>query len=396
MAQTTRNNVILVVDDNEQVTAFLKAVLKQSGYEIITASHGNEALENIEETKPDLVLLDVLMPDIDGFEICKKIKSDPEASDLPVIFITAKTETEDIEAGFEAGGDDYITKPFSKGELFSRIDRHLEIYNAKKQIEEKNRELEKLIKFRDKIYSVISHDMQSYMSNIKMLGDAMKAESKSKDEETLEMLDMMEDNINDAFNFLNNLLKWATHENDRLVPDFQYFSPAGAIEDTLLVLKSKKVQKNIDIKLHEKEKLPGKIYGDPHNFKAILRNLLTNAVKFSYKNSIVHIFHRVQDQKLVIRVKDSGIGISPEDQKKLLSDEIHYSSRGTYSEKGAGIGLLISYKMANLNRGDLWFESSEGEGSSFYFSTPLKPEKENGEQSSDGADKHPTQTDLSG
>ncbi|MCG8569719.1 MAG: response regulator [Spirochaetes bacterium] len=136
--------IVLMVDDNPKNLQVLGQILAQEGYEIIAAMNGIQALEALQELKPDLILLDIMMPDMNGFEVCEKIKQVEDIRDLPVIFLTAKVETEDIVRGFNVGAVDYVTKPFNREELLARVRTHLELKNARERLEKAIEEIKTL------------------------------------------------------------------------------------------------------------------------------------------------------------------------------------------------------------------------------------------------------------
>ena len=160
---------ILIVDDVVSNVLLLKVLLSKEKYNILTASGGKEAIAITMEKKPDLILLDVMMPEITGFEVAQKLKDNPETSQIPIIFLTALNSTEDIVNGFHAGANDFITKPFNKEELLVRVNHQISLVAAKRLILQRTEELRRTIVGRDKLYSVIAHDLRSPLASIKMV-----------------------------------------------------------------------------------------------------------------------------------------------------------------------------------------------------------------------------------
>ena len=160
---------ILIVDDISSNVLLLKVLLVKEQYNVITASSGREALTLIEQEKPDLLLLDVMMPEMSGYEVAQHMKMNAEMKEIPIIFLTALNSTVDIVNGFQVGGNDFISKPFKKEELTIRIDHQLSLIAAKRIIIRQTEELRKIICGRDKLYSVIAHDLRSPMGAIKMV-----------------------------------------------------------------------------------------------------------------------------------------------------------------------------------------------------------------------------------
>jgi len=372
MSSENQNATILVVDDNALNANILKTLLARFNFQIIIALSGPDALKILDNTPVDLILLDIMMPDMDGFQVCDTIKANEKNSEIPIIFLTAKTEPDDIITAFNKGGADYLTKPFRKEELIARINTHLEIFFARKKIIRQNQELEKVIWLRDKIYSVIAHDLRAPLSNLKMLSNVVNANiDKVNDEDLVEVVKMMERTIDESFDFLDNLLKWTRQQSGRVVVNKVEFETNDMIQECISLYKMKATQKNIEIDYDETKTFATAI-ADMDIFKTILRNLISNAIKFSWENSKIVISQSVVNDEIVISVKDSGTGIKPEDQKKLLSDREHFTTYGTNQEKGTGLGLQLSFDLARHNQGNLWFESEFGRGSTFYFSVPSK------------------------
>ena len=163
-----KKTLILVVDDNQENVRVLTSILNHHGYDIIAAFNGSDALTMASRRKPDLILMDIMMPEMDGFEATRSLKEDPELKEIPVIFISALTEVEDKIQGFDVGGQDYITKPFQHQEVMARVDLHVRLYHLEKErvkninkLEEQKKQLEKLNEAKDEIIRIVSHDMRN-------------------------------------------------------------------------------------------------------------------------------------------------------------------------------------------------------------------------------------------
>lgn len=201
---------ILIVDDVMSNVLLLKVLLTNEKFQIATASNGRQAIDQVEKEKPDLVLLDVMMPDMSGFEVSQQLKANPETSEIPIIFLTALNSTADIVKGFQVGGNDFISKPFNKEELIIRVTHQISLIAAKRIIVAQTEELRKTITGRDKLYSVIAHDLRSPMGSIKMVLNMLilNLPSESIGEEMYELLTMANQTTEDVFSLLDNLLKW--------------------------------------------------------------------------------------------------------------------------------------------------------------------------------------------
>ncbi len=365
---------IMVVDDVMSNVLLLKVLLSNEDYKVITANFGRQALELVRTLSPDLILLDVMMPDLSGFEVAQYLKSDPITADIPIIFLTALNSTQDIVKGFNVGASDFVSKPFNKEELLIRVMHQISLIAAKRIILKKTEELQNTILGRDKLYSVIAHDLRSPMSAVKMVLNLL-AVSLSKELIGNEMSDMIvqaNEQVEEIFSLLDNLLKWTKSQTGRLNVVRQKFiineSVMGMADIFNMVASSKKIK--LVIKENSSD---GKleVYADIDMVKTILRNLISNAIKFSKEGTSIEIFYSHIDGYAVINVQDHGCGISKEDQTKLFNTKTHYSKYGTRNEEGSGLGLLLCKDFAEKNGGNLWLDSTEGVGSIFSFSVPL-------------------------
>ena len=361
---------LLVVDDVQTNVLLLKALLGKEGYGILVANNGQEALEVIRNENPDLILLDVMMPGMDGFEVAERLKSEEFRCEIPIIFMTALDDTQSIVNGFKLGVGDFISKPFRKEELMVRIKHQLSLVAARRIIEEKNEELRKTIAGRDKMYSVIAHDLRSPMASMKMLLNTimMSVEKDKIDPDIFDMLEMSNKTSEEVFSLLDNLLKWTKSQLGKLTVIPQKLDISGLADGVVDVMNSVAEVKHIKLIRTDHESFF--VYVDIEMIKSILRNLISNAVKFSNPDSEIKVGIKAEDGKVIVSVTDSGKGIKKEDQHKLLKDSTHFTTYGTNSEEGSGLGLLLCRDFARKNGGELWFESEENLGSVFSFSLP--------------------------
>ena len=361
---------LLVVDDVQTNVLLLKALLGKEGYGILVANNGQEALEVIRNENPDLILLDVMMPGMDGFEVAERLKSEEFRCEIPIIFLTALDDTQSIVNGFKLGVGDFISKPFRKEELMVRIKHQLSLVAARRIIEEKNEELRKTIAGRDKMYSVIAHDLRSPMASMKMLLNTimMSVEKDKIDPDIFDMLEMSNKTSEEVFSLLDNLLKWTKSQLGKLTVIPQKLDISGLADGVVEVMNSVAEVKHIKLIRTDHESFF--VYVDIEMIKSILRNLISNAVKFSNPDSEIKVGIKAEDGKVIVSVTDSGKGIKKEDQHKLLKDSTHFTTYGTNSEEGSGLGLLLCRDFARKTGGELWFESEENLGSVFSFSLP--------------------------
>lgn len=363
---------ILIVDDVMSNVLLLKVLLTNEKFAIATASNGRQALEQVEKENPDLVLLDVMMPDMSGFEVAQHLKSNPNTADIPIIFLTALNSTADIVKGFQVGANDFISKPFNKEELIIRVTHQISLVAAKRLILSKTEELQRTIAGRDKLYSVIAHDLRSPMGSIKMVLNMLILNSPSEKigAEMYELLTMANQTTEDVFSLLDNLLKWTKSQIGKLNVVYQDVDLVEVTDGVIEIFSMVASLKKIRIREMKPEKMM--VNADIDMLKTVVRNLLSNAIKFSKENSEVLVKMEEVDGMAVVSVQDHGCGISEEGQKKLLHTDTHFSTFGTNNEEGSGLGLLLCKDFVVKNGGKLWFTSKEGEGSIFSFSIPVK------------------------
>lgn len=363
---------ILIVDDVMSNVLLLKVLLTNEKFAIATASNGRQALEQVEKENPDLVLLDVMMPDMSGFEVAQHLKSNPNTADIPIIFLTALNSTADIVKGFQVGANDFISKPFNKEELIIRVTHQISLVAAKRLILSKTEELQRTIAGRDKLYSVIAHDLRSPMGSIKMVLSMLilNLPSEKIGAEMYELLTMANQTTEDVFSLLDNLLKWTKSQIGKLNVVYQDVDLVEVTDGVIEIFSMVASLKKIRIREMKPEKMM--VNADIDMLKTVVRNLLSNAIKFSKENSEVLVKMEEVDGMAVVSVQDYGCGISEEGQKKLLHTDTHFSTFGTNNEEGSGLGLLLCKDFVVKNGGKLWFTSKEGEGSIFSFSIPVK------------------------
>lgn len=363
---------ILIVDDVMSNVLLLKVLLTNEKFAIATASNGRQALEQVEKENPDLVLLDVMMPDMSGFEVAQHLKSNPNTADIPIIFLTALNSTADIVKGFQVGANDFISKPFNKEELIIRVTHQISLVAAKRLILSKTEELQRTIAGRDKLYSLIAHDLRSPMGSIKMVLNMLilNLPSEKIGAEMYELLTMANQTTEDVFSLLDNLLKWTKSQIGKLNVVYQDVDLVEVTDGVIEIFSMVASLKKIKIREMKPEKMM--VNADIDMLKTVVRNLLSNAIKFSKENSEVLVKMEEVDGMAVVSVQDHGCGISEEGQKKLLHTDTHFSTFGTNNEEGSGLGLLLCKDFVVKNGGKLWFTSKEGEGSIFSFSIPVK------------------------
>ncbi len=362
---------ILIVDDVVSNVLLLKILLTNEKFQVCTASNGNMCIEMAKSEHPDLILLDVMMPDLNGFDTAVILKKDPETQEIPIIFLTALNNPSDLVKGFQVGANDFLTKPFNKEELVMRVMHQIQLVAAKRIIVRQNEELKRTISNRDKMYSVIAHDLRSPMASIRMvLNLAVNVVSKDiVGEEIFGLLDKANRESEETHDLLDNLLKWTKSQTGRLTVVYQDLDLDDIVPGVVDIFRMIAEMKKIDLKyLPADEKLT--VHADNDMIKTILRNFLSNAVKFTPEGKTVEVFYKREGDFARISVRDHGVGIEPERVETIFrTGETTY---GTGGEEGSGLGLQLCQDFARKNGGEAQVESILGDGSTFSFTIPLK------------------------
>lgn len=361
---------ILIVDDVVSNVLLLKILLTNEKFQVCTASNGNMCIEMAKSEHPDLILLDVMMPDLNGFDTAVILKKDPETQEIPIIFLTALNNPSDLVKGFQVGANDFLTKPFNKEELIMRVMHQIQLVAAKRIIIRQNEELKRTISNRDKMYSVIAHDLRSPMASIRMvLNLAVNVVSKDiVGEEIFGLLDKANRESEETHDLLDNLLKWTKSQTGRLSVVYQELDLDDIVPGVVDIFRMIAEMKKIELKyIPADEKLI--VHADNDMIKTIIRNFLSNAVKFTPEGKSVEVFYKREGDFARISVRDHGVGIEPDRVEAIFhTGETTY---GTGGEEGSGLGLQLCQDFARKNGGDARVESTLGEGSTFSFTIPL-------------------------
>jgi len=362
---------VLIVDDIPDNIQLLAGFLDRNSIETSYAHSGSQALSSIELKKPDLILLDIMMPDLSGFEVCKKLKMNKQTADIPVIFLTAKTDKDDIIEGLKLGAVDFITKPFNFEELISRIKTQLQLKHTKdliikksKLIEKQNEELYELNKTKDKLFSIIAHDLRNPFQVLIGLTQAIMDNFEFFDKPTLlEMLRQLYETSNQNYELLKNLLEWSYSQQDRIVFNPQTFVLDIFLKEKIALLQSSASKKNIRLVYQLASGI--ELTTDKDMLFTILRNFLSNAIKFSKAGQAVLIKAVKEAGNVVISVIDNGLGISPEGLEDIFRITKQNKTLGTEKEEGTGLGLVLCKEFSERMKAKIKIESSLGKGSTF-------------------------------
>ena len=362
---------VLIVDDVVSNVLLLKILLANEKFQVCTASNGKDCIEISRKEHPDLILLDVMMPDLNGFDTAVILKKGEDTKDIPIIFLTALNTPQDLVHGFQVGASDFLTKPFNKEELVMRVTQQISLVAAKRIIEQQNQELRATLNNRDKMYSVIAHDLRSPMASIRMVLNLVVASASPETvgEEIYNLLDQANRESEEVHDLLDNLLKWTKSQTGRLNVVKQELELNDIIPGVVEIFDNIAATKHIKLELKsESDSL--KVEADNDMLKTVVRNFLSNAIKFSPADSTIEITMTKENEFAKVSVRDHGVGIASD-----RLDSIFHKGETTYGtggEEGSGLGLQLCQDFARKNGGDCTVESVEGQGSTFSVLIPLK------------------------
>ena len=362
---------ILIVDDVVSNVLLLKILLTNEKFQVCTANNGTTCIEMARKEHPDLILLDVMMPDMNGFDTATVLKKEEGTKDIPIIFLTALNTPQDLVHGFQVGASDFLTKPFNKEELVMRVTQQISLVAAKRIIEKQNQELRATLTNRDKMYSVIAHDLRSPMASIRMVLNLVVASASPETvgPELYTLLDQANRESEEVHDLLDNLLKWTKSQTGRLTVVKQDLDLNDIIPGVVEIFDAIAYTKRIKLDL-QKTEAPLVVNADNDMLKTVVRNFLSNAIKFSPEDSSIEIIMAPEGDMAKVSVRDHGVGIAAD-----RIDNIFHKGETTYGtggEEGSGLGLQLCQDFARKNGGDCTVESVEGEGSTFSVLIPLK------------------------
>ncbi|OQY46181.1 MAG: hypothetical protein B6242_08435 [Anaerolineaceae bacterium 4572_78] len=374
---------ILIIEDSPYNLKVITDYLGGLGFKILMARHGEAGLQRAIYSLPDLVLLDIMMPGMDGFEVCRQLKNNEQTMDIPVIFMTALTDMANKFKGFSVGGVDYITKPFQHEEVLARITTHLRIKKLTERLQQKNEILEKkatelaeLNASKDKFFSIMAHDLrgpfQPLVGLSQMLAQTPEKFSTQDIRELGKRLYFSSKNIS---SLLENLLAWSRMQMGHLEYEPSQLDLYQVMQQTIRLLEINAMEKDINIQNNIPEEMI--VYTDKNILKTVIRNLTSNALKFTDKGGRVTVsveeINKLEDCStcIIMSIADTGIGISQDNLAKLFKLDIHHTTKGTANEHGTGLGLIISKEMVEIYGGKILVESSLGEGTTVKFTIPI-------------------------
>lgn len=372
--------LILAVDDTPRNLQLLNAYLTPEGYQIAVASNGKQALKVLEKITPDLILLDIMMPEMDGYQVCDAIKNHPIWKNIPIIFLTAKASEEDILQGFESGGVDYVTKPFRAPELLARIRTQIELKRNRdlmielnEELRDKNEILETLNCEKDHFLSIASHDLKNPLGAIAGMAEMMVLQPQLNNQEVVYYGQLILGASRQMLQIITNLLDLSRLELGHIHIYPQRLNLEQVCQEICESFAPQAKTKAIKITLSNKSN-KNYFYCDKNLFFQIISHLLSNAIKFSpLKSDIFFSINSPDPHFLCFQIQDQGPGISFEEQKKLYQKFVRLSAKPTAGETSIGLGLALAKQLAECLQGQLICKSEKGQGACFELKLPWEP-----------------------
>lgn len=377
------NGEILVVDDTPQTLQLLVTVLSGANYAVRPADSGALAMASIEASPPDLILLDVKMPQMSGFEVCRRLKQNPDTQEIPVIFLSGLSDLDDRVQGFQLGAVDFVTKPFQREELLARVKTHLELARLRSHLAEEVAkkthalqsaydELEKATRLKDEFLSTMSHELRTPLTAVIGLAEVLRTGAYGgMNQEQTEVLEVVETSGRRLLRMINDILEYAQLVAGQVTLQTMECAVADLVKSAMESVRSVADKKKIllDFPLTEPN---GSVWLDPQIVKKILVVLLENAVKFTEAGGSAGIvIQSAAGKKMVeFEVWDTGCGIAEANMFRLFKPFVQLDAGIDRTHEGSGLGLALAQKLANLHGGEIRVTSKLGEGSRFCVSLP--------------------------
>jgi len=350
------------VDDVLQNLQVVGTMLRNEGYDVMPAGSGAQALERVRVRLPDLILLDLMMPEMDGLEVCRRLKADLATRHIPIIFLTASNEMEHLVKGFEAGAVDYVTKPFNGAELLARVRTHLELKLARERLREMNDE-------KNEFMGIAAHDLRNPLSAIKGYAEMVMEDAQPLNHPGLEENGRrIRDTAARMVEMVQNLLDVNAIERGEMKLNLAPTDLDPALNQVIETQRPRAAVKQQTI--HLETEPASVVLADPSVTVQVLENLVSNAVKYSPPGRKIFVRLKQDAKGVRVEVQDQGPGLSAEDQKKLFGKFARLSAKPTGGEHSTGLGLSIVKKMVEAMNGQVWCESELGRGATFVVQFP--------------------------
>lgn len=364
---------ILIVDDRQENLYSLESMLAEEGREILKAGSGEEALKIAFREDLSLILLDVQMPEMDGFEVAHMLKSTKRTRKTPIIFVTAiSKEKKYLLQGLDEGAIDYLFKPLDNDITRSKVNTLLQFYSQQRELEFKNLELAKLNEEKNYFLGVAAHDLRNPLGNILTLASFIQDDlSGNLTPSQLQYLDVILSSGKHMLDMLHNLLDVSRIESGQSEMKFNDVQVKDLILQVINDNKISAEAKSISIEYSLSDPM-STLKVDTDQIRQVMNNLLSNAIKYSHRNTVIEITAENKPDEVIFSFIDQGQGIPDQEQPKIFEPFHKSSVRSTAGEKSTGLGLTIAKKVIESHGGKIWVKSVVGMGSTFAFSIPLQ------------------------
>jgi len=365
---------VLIVDDELDILENLEVMLERSGFNVLMAHGGREGIQKASEGSPDIVLLDVMMPDLDGFQVCAQLKSSGSTKNIPIILLTAVNDIDQKVKGLEAGADDFVTKPFNDIELLARVKAFLRTKQLRDELEKSYAKLKSLESLKNSLVNMVVHDLKSPLTSVVggiRLFLMNNLETPRVEKVELQLLENAQKASEKIMMLINKMLDISRMEEEKFPLNLSEVDLSEVIQEAISVseplAKEKEIKLSADVPPRFKENIDRDLI-----FRVIV-NLISNGIKFTDPKGTVVVCLEAQDGVPFyrVRVKDSGRGIPKENLEKIF--EKFFRVNGSLKkEKGHGLGLTFCDLAIRNHNGKIWAESEPGQGSEFIFELPKK------------------------
>jgi two-component system, sensor histidine kinase and response regulator len=365
---------ILIVDDNPENLQVLGKQLQEKNYSVEFAIDGKTALSWIDSKEFDLILLDINMPGMSGFEVCQQIRANPQFNNLPVIFLSADNDRESILKGFEMGGQDYITKPFDSRELLARIRTHVELKKSMARLEIEKQKAQSADRLKSAFLATMSHELRTPLNSIiGFTGILIRERPGPLNDEQKKQLGMIQNSSRHLLSLINDVLDISKIEAGQLKINIGSVDICEIVNKVIETSRPLAEKKSLYLNTDYLTKIKN-VDSDSQRIFQILMNLVGNAVKFTERGGIT-VKCVQKGAKIKIAVHDTGPGIDKDKLDLLFKPFTQLDTGLTRKYEGTGLGLSISKRLSELLNGDIEVESQPGEGSVFSL---ILPGKQNG------------------